>query len=97
MKLLHISHLGIVKTKTLARESVYWPNINSQIEEVIHSCEACQIYKNQQKSEAEIKHYIPYRPWSKVGTDLFTLNSNDFVIVVTSKQILMLVLYRCIY
>ena len=82
MKLLHTSHLGIAKTKTLARTAVYWPGINAQIEELIQSCESCNIYRTKQKQESEIKHDIPDRPWTKIGTDLFVLNSNDFLIVV---------------
>ena len=29
---LHINHMGIVKTKLLAHESIYWCNINDDIE-----------------------------------------------------------------
>ena len=82
LKLLHTSHLGIVKTKLIARNSVHWPQINQQVEELIQGCERCQIYSNQQKQETEIKHDIPFTPWSKIGTDLFTLYSKDYLVIV---------------
>ena len=40
-KLLHTGHLGIVKIKNRAREIIYWPGINSDIENIVNSCEAC--------------------------------------------------------
>lgn len=39
---LHKSHLGIVKTKSLARSYVYWPNIDKDIEKLVKNCEPCQ-------------------------------------------------------
>ena len=33
---LHVNHMGIEKTKLLAHESVYWSNINADIEKCIN-------------------------------------------------------------
>ena len=82
MNLIHTGHPGLEKTKQLSRETMYWPGINAQIDDVVKNCESCQIYQHQQKSESEIKHKIPERPWSKIGTDLFAMTGRDFVIVV---------------
>lgn len=46
---LHLSHLGIVKTKTLARSYVYWPNIDVDIEQLIKYCCPVKNYKQVQK------------------------------------------------
>ena len=32
---LHISHMGIEKTKLRARESVFWPGVNREIEDMV--------------------------------------------------------------
>ena len=32
---VHMSHMGVVKTKQLARDIVYWPGMNSQIEDLV--------------------------------------------------------------
>ncbi|XP_038062402.1 uncharacterized protein K02A2.6-like [Patiria miniata] len=39
---LHTGHMGIEKTRRLARESVYWPNINRHIDELVKACSYCQ-------------------------------------------------------
>ena len=81
-KLLHSGHLGIVKTKGRARETLYWPGIMKEIENLTHSCEACTEFQNKQKKESLIQHDIPSVPWTKVGTDLFELHGKSYVIVV---------------
>ena len=40
---LHDSHRGVEATKRRARQTVWWPNINNDITNVVRSCEACQI------------------------------------------------------
>ena len=35
---LHESHLGVTKYRALARTSVWWPNISSQIEDMVRKC-----------------------------------------------------------
>nr|XP_047138956.1 uncharacterized protein K02A2.6-like [Hydra vulgaris] len=38
---LHEGHLGMEKCKRRARQSVFWPGLNNQIEQLIRKCEAC--------------------------------------------------------
>ena len=38
---LHLGHIGIVKMKGLARSFVYWPGIDSDIEQMAKSCMDC--------------------------------------------------------
>ena len=39
---LHIRHFGIEKTKQRARDVVYWPRLNTDIESLIARCSICQ-------------------------------------------------------
>lgn len=43
-KTIHEGHLGIDKCKRRARQSVFWPGLNNQIEQLIHKCETCLTY-----------------------------------------------------
>nr|CAD2199249.1 unnamed protein product [Meloidogyne enterolobii] len=42
LKALHLAHPGVVKMKAIAKEHVYWPQINSDIERTIRQCQECQ-------------------------------------------------------
>ena len=78
---LHIGHMGIGGTRRLSRETVYWPNINSDIEQMIKQCATCQKHAVQQQREPLIPHEIPSEPWTKLASDLFQLDGRDYIIL----------------
>ena len=82
LKVLHESHLGMVKTKQLAKESVFWPGMSSQIEDKISRCEICQSFRNLQHVEPLVSHKIPELPFNKVGVDLFQIENMHFLVLV---------------
>ena len=41
--MLHESHLGIVRIKSLARSFVWWPKMNSRLKEKVKSCVTANI------------------------------------------------------
>lgn len=54
LKLLHISHTGITKTKRLARDNVWWPGIDKEVEKMISTCNHCTLDKlNKPKKELD--------------------------------------------
>jgi hypothetical protein len=42
LKLAHIGHQGVVKTKALLREKVWFPRIDAAVASLIKDCLACQ-------------------------------------------------------
>ena len=82
LKKLHESHQGVVKSKQRARTVMYWPGINSQIEDVVSKCSICQEHRERRPSEPLMSHPIPDRPWSKVAADLFTAHGKEYLIMV---------------
>ena len=44
IQILHTDHLGIERTKVNARSTMYWPNIDKDIDKMISNCNACQKY-----------------------------------------------------
>ena len=81
LETLHQPHLGMQKTKLRARETVFWTNINRDIDEIVSRCEICQKYQPAQQKEPLIQTEIPPRPWHTVGTDLFYLRGEEYLLV----------------
>lgn len=81
---LHISHMGIVKTKALARSYVYWPSIDKDIETLIRGCEAC----NLSQASPEKSALIPWKPadsaWKRIHVDYASINGTNLLIIVDS-------------
>ena len=79
---LHRSHIGIQGCLRRAREVVYWPNMNRELEEFISKCETCNTFHPAQQKEPLICHEVPQRPWEKVGCEIFTCNNRDYLCTV---------------
>ena len=45
LKKIHYNHLGMEKCKSRAREILYWPLMNKEIEDMISSCYICAKYR----------------------------------------------------
>ena len=82
LKILHAAHQGIVKSKQLARDLMYWPGINSQIEDIVSKCDACQERRNQQPKEPLLPTPVPEGPWEHVAMDLFDCLGSKWLICV---------------
>ena len=83
LKLVHESHLGVVKCKTRAREFMYWPGMMSQIEDTVSKCNTCAIHNsNRNRREPMISSELPNRPSAKVGADLFELKGKHYLLTI---------------
>ena len=79
---LHSSHIGVSGCLTRARESIYWPGMTSEIKEHVSLCEPCSKFNTKQQKETLMSHEVAERPWERVGTDLYTIDNKDYLIVV---------------
>ena len=82
LKQLHSGHQGVEKTRRLARESVYWVKINSDIENTCKSCESCQEQQDANRREPSLPHCLPARPWQHIATDLFQIHDRHYLLTV---------------
>ena len=55
MKMIHSEHIGISKIKNLARYYVWWPKIDEDIENLVKSCEPCQLNRKDPENIAHIR------------------------------------------
>ena len=82
LEILHKSHSGIVRTKQRARDMIYWPGLNKQIEDITSKCAACLESRSKQQKEPLTPHPVPSLPWNKVGTDLFEYEGRNYLVLV---------------
>ena len=78
---LHASHQGTEKTKLRAHTSVFWRNLNKDIEELTKSCSKCQELQSKQAREPLLQTEVPPRAWHTIGTDIFYLDDDEFLLV----------------
>ena len=56
--------------------------MNSQIEDIVSNCPTCTTHQSCNPKEPMIAHELQERPWKNVATDLFTLDNEQYLIVV---------------
>jgi len=76
--MLHDKHIGIIKSKQLARRYFFWPGLNKEIEDYASKCLTCkEINADRQK-----KAYQPWpkaqSPFERIYLDFFTTKEKHF-------------------
>ena len=78
---IHTGHQGITKCRERARQSVWWPGLAKQLEELVKSCPECYRVQKQQ-AQPLITSVFPELPWQKVATDLFEWKNKNYLLIV---------------
>ena len=61
---LHEGHQGIAKVRERARQSVWWPGLSSQMEQMVKTCQTCCKFPL-------IPSTLLSLPWQKVAINIF--------------------------
>jgi len=78
---IHSGHQGATKCRARARQSVWWPGLGKELEDLISNCTVCCRHSNQH-AEPLLPSAFPDHPWQKVATDLFEWKKTNYLIVV---------------
>lgn len=83
----HSSHQGIVKTKQLIREKVWFPHIDRMVEETVKSCIPClSAVSTPVRREPINMTPLPTSPWSEICVDFAgPFPSGDYALVVIDE------------
>ena len=68
LRQLQRNHMGIEKTRLLVHESVYWVNMNADIENAVKQCSTHLEYQNMELQVKLTSKNIPAKPWEVVVT-----------------------------
>jgi len=69
IQLAHEGHQGIVKTKQLIREKVWFPGVDKQVENICKSCIPCLASVPKTTTEPLVMSDLPDSVWSEVSID----------------------------
>lgn len=82
LTLIHKSHLGIVKSKSMARDVLYWPGMSTDVEETVAKCATCIQNSNSDAKEPMVETDTPDRPWSIVSGDILKFRGQHYLVSV---------------
>lgn len=83
---IHSDHPGIVAMKSIARELVWYPGIDKDIEYLVSNCPNCQAHRVKPSQNSFITWPTPTRPWSRVHIDHFFYENSTCLIAVDASS-----------
>ena len=78
---VHASHIGLQGCIRRAREAIFWPGMNQELESFISKCSICMAHGNKQR-ETLASHEVPDRPWQNVSCDLMDFQGHAYLVTV---------------
>lgn len=69
LQIIHTAHPGIVRMKALARQKVWWPRIDQDIEQIRKECAICQKTGPEERKIPLHPWETPERPWQRIHVD----------------------------
>ena len=77
---LHAAHQGLTRTKQRARQTVFWPYLNNDLETLIRSCPQCRLHASSQPKEPLlVEDRAPSFPFQSVSADLFSCQGHQYL------------------
>jgi len=82
LKKIHANHLGAESNLRMAREVLFWPGMRRAIHDMCSACLTCAQYGTSASKEPMKSLPIPSGPWQLVSQDIFTFQSEHYLITV---------------
>lgn len=82
LEILHSPHLGILRTKRIARDYVFWPGLNADLENAVKRCSACQKVGEKPGPRQFESWKRTDRPMQRIHLDFLDYQGRKFVILV---------------
>ena len=84
---LHDGHSGASRMKAVAREIVWWPGLDAEIEKLVKECELCQQSQPTPPSAPMQPWSWPTRPWSRLHIDYAgPIDGKMFLVVIDAHS-----------
>ena len=79
---LHLAHCGTNKTTWRAKDLYYWRGMSSEIKLMVQNCDICRPFLPSQTQEPIIPGTTATGPMTDVGSDLFQIGHNHYLVMV---------------
>ena len=87
VKLAHVGHQGIEKTKRLLRAFVWFDGIDDAVELAVKKCKKCQCNVKTQRLEPLRMTKMPEGPWENLSIDYYgPLKSGHYLLVIVDEH-----------
>ncbi|XP_015118224.1 uncharacterized protein K02A2.6-like [Diachasma alloeum] len=81
---LHVTHMGIVRMKAMARSFVWWPGIDSDIDKITKTCQLClENASNPPRSELNVWKW-PEGPNQRIHIDYLQIKDKMYLVIIDS-------------
>ena len=84
MRIIHIAHeghQGLVRTKSLLRQKVWFSGIDALVQKVVGECPQCQLVTVENVRKPLKMSKIPDGPWIELSCDLMDLPNGKYVLI----------------
>ena len=82
LELTHAGHQGETKCLLLARQSVFWPGMPSDIRRMVKGCALCNKHQQAQPKLPAMQPDLLTRPWEKLRSDIFEFSGAKYLMIV---------------
>ena len=79
---IHQGHLGTSKCQYRARQCVYWPGINKDIEQLVEAYTTCQRHWPQEPRQPLKPTPPPEQPWQQLGADFLMFDGSEYLVII---------------
>ncbi|KAJ1519211.1 hypothetical protein ONE63_011183 [Megalurothrips usitatus] len=80
LRMIHEGHPGIVRSKLLARQFIWWPQLNEDISNLVSNCSVCALV-NFAPQKLFVSWTPPSSPFERVHIDFYEKNNVSYLIV----------------
>ena len=68
-----------------AKETIYWPRLNTELEDLVLNCELCLKYSNAKckpEPSLELGQEVPLCPWTRLVIDIVDFEGASYLLIV---------------
>ena len=85
---VHGSHIGMQECIRRAQDSMFWPQMTTELREYVSKCDTCLAHRTSPQKEPLLQHDNTDRPWAKIGIDLCELHNHVLLVICWFQDLL---------